>query len=240
CMLCRHADADPDTCGHKLQGQGICAHVFCLFFAYGLFQQQSKDVGLMGFLPEDIRRTAEQAAQKVRTWQVQPSRLRRRGGRSGPPIRCHETGCNRTFHLPCAVKGECVTQYIFQYRASRLRLVFLLQGQAACNGVFRFQCPLCRNTELFLTEMILMGIRIPIRLPGSENIQAYEALTERHSRCDASECLCPRGREQAEEEGPWQLVLCSSCAAEGTHRGCSSLKDSTVCWECRSCAGLDT
>ncbi|NXL96111.1 PHF7 protein, partial [Alectura lathami] len=63
---------------------------------------------------------------------------------------------------------------------------------------------------------------------------------ERHRRCDASRCLHPEGREQAEGEGPWGLLLCSSCAAEGTHRRCSVLADSTDTWECNTCAGVGT
>lgn len=39
---------------------------------------------------------------------------------------------------------------------------------------------------------------------------------------------------------PWQLLLCRSCAAEGTHRRCSNLTNSTGTWECDSCAGLGT
>ncbi|KAM7095539.1 uncharacterized protein J5F26_010042 [Ciconia maguari] len=78
------------------------------------------------------------------------------------------------------------------------------------------------------------------RRPSWENGHAYAGLSERHSRCDASECLCPGGREHAEEEGPWQLLLCCSCAAEGTHRRCSYSRNSTARWECDGCAGLGT
>uniref|UniRef100_A0A8D0KRK2 PHF7/G2E3-like PHD zinc finger domain-containing protein n=1 Tax=Strix occidentalis caurina TaxID=311401 RepID=A0A8D0KRK2_STROC len=104
---------------------------------------------------------------------------------------------------------------------------------------FAFNCPLCRNEQEFLQDMLTMGIQIPLRLvsrwlTGQE--AANEALTERHSRCDARECLCPGGREQAEEHGPWELLLCSSCAAEGTHRHCSNLGTSRTSWECESCA----
>ncbi|KFV05941.1 G2/M phase-specific E3 ubiquitin-protein ligase, partial [Tauraco erythrolophus] len=128
-------------------------------------------------------------------------------GESGATITCQGTDCDRSFHFPCAVEGECVTQYLSQYssfcpehrpeqqveaapeedttcpiclepvgdrksygtpvsrslRASHLHLVFLLQGQAACAGIFCFQCPLCRNRETFLAEMLLVGIRVPIR-----------------------------------------------------------------------------
>uniref|UniRef100_A0A8D0F0S0 PHF7/G2E3-like PHD zinc finger domain-containing protein n=1 Tax=Strix occidentalis caurina TaxID=311401 RepID=A0A8D0F0S0_STROC len=153
CVLCGRAAADPDLCGHKLEKQGLCAHLFCLV---SLFQQRNKELGLMGFLPEDIRRTVERAAQK-------------------------------SYHT-----------------------------MAACAGIF-FQCPLCRDRDEFLPEMLTMGIRIPLRLVSS--------LIERHRRCDARECLFPRGRdhEPLYFPRPWQLLLCSSCAATGTHRRCSSL-----------------
>ncbi|KFR13015.1 G2/M phase-specific E3 ubiquitin-protein ligase, partial [Opisthocomus hoazin] len=192
---------------------------------------------------------------------------------------CHETGCNRSFHLPCAVEGGCITQFFGCYRSfcwehrpeqaveaaledNTTCLICLellvgdrrsygtlvcpackhawfhrvcIQGQAMRAGIF-FRCPLCRDGHLFLAEMLTMGIRVPLRLPSWENNQAYRAQSEQHRRCDASDCLCPGGREQAEEEGPWQLLLCSSCAAEGTHKRCSFLKHSTTIWECDSCA----
>ncbi|NWZ00033.1 PHF7 protein, partial [Loxia curvirostra] len=73
-----------------------------------------------------------------------------------------------------------------------------------------------------------------------EDNNAFADLGERHSQCNAVKCLYPGGREEAEEEGPWELLLCSSCAAEGTHRRCSGLENSTRRWECDSCAGLGT
>ncbi|KAF1439961.1 PHD finger protein 7, partial [Spheniscus mendiculus] len=269
CMLCRRAEVDPDICGCKLEKQGLCVHVFCLFLANELFQQWDKNVGLMGFLPVDIQRTIERAAQK-RCFVC---------GESGAAITCREMGCDRSFHLPCAMEGGCITQFFGLYRSfcwehrpeqaveaapeeNTTCLICLdpvgdrksystmvcpackhawfhrgcIQGQAVCAGISRFQCPLCRDKDLFLMEMLIMGIRIPFRLPSWENSHAYVALSERHSRCDASECLCPGGREQAEEEGPWHLLLCCSCAAEGTHRRCSCLTNSTASWECDSCA----
>ncbi|KAK4815096.1 hypothetical protein QYF61_015579 [Mycteria americana] len=273
CMLCRRAEADPDIYGEKLEKQGICAHVFCLFFANKLFQQPVKEIGLMGFLPEDIRRTIARAAQKHCFV----------CGESGATITCWETGCDRSFHLPCAVEGGCVSQFLPQYRSfcwehrpeqaveaapeeNTTCLICLelvgdrksystmvcpackhawfhrgcIQGQAVRAGISCFQCPLCRDKNLFLLEMLVMGIRIPFRRPSWENSHTYAGLSERHSRCDASECLCPGGREHAEEEGPWQLLLCCSCAAEGTHRRCSYSRNSTARWECDGCAGLGT
>ncbi|NXF93358.1 G2E3 ligase, partial [Eubucco bourcierii] len=114
-------------------------------------------------------------------------------------------------------------------------LLFLLYTHALHAATSAFHCPLCRNKQEFREEMLRMGIRIPRRPPAWETAGAFEGLMARHSRCDASECLCPAGREQAEEEGPWQLLLCSSCAAEGTHRSCSNLRDSADSWECQDC-----
>ncbi|KAM9656742.1 uncharacterized protein ACIBXB_008988 [Morphnus guianensis] len=229
-------------------------------FANELFQQGAREAGLMGFLPEDIRRTIARAAQKHCFV----------CGESGAAISCWEMGCDRSFHLPCAAEGGCVTQFALQYRyllspprchpgkepalltspipfllppgpsagstaqsrqwrrlrrrtppassawtlwrresptapwcaqrantpgstgaasrqepfphpqdslapgarqalgstraSLRLLMFLLLQGQAVCAGISCFQCPLCRDKELFLSEMLTMGIRIPFRL----------------------------------------------------------------------------
>ncbi|NWS62872.1 PHF7 protein, partial [Chunga burmeisteri] len=284
CMLCRRAEADPDICGQKLKKRGICAHVFCLYFANDIFQHWVHQVGLMRFLPEDIQRTVKRAAQRHCVC-----------GESGATITCRETDCDRSLYLPCAVEGGCVTQFIFEYSASHLTHPFPLplnsfcweqgpqqavettpeenttclicldpvgnrksysvmvcpackhawfhrgciQGQALCAGIACFRCPQCRDQDMFLAEMFTVGIRIPLRFmscPIHKTGGCMCLLSERQGNCDASECLCPGGREQAEEEGPWQLLLCCSCAAEGTHKHCSYWRNSTASWECNSCA----
>ncbi|XP_032303957.1 PHD finger protein 7-like [Coturnix japonica] len=115
-----------------------------------------------------------------------------------------------------------------------------IQKMAKSAGLRCFQCPLCRDRERFVQEMLNLGIYIPVRKPKWERNRAYAALGVRHGRCDASDCRHPHGREQREGEGPWQLLLCSSCAAQGTHRLCSNLSPSTTSWECASCAGEGT
>ncbi|XP_064289358.1 PHD finger protein 7-like [Passer domesticus] len=76
-----------------------------------------------------------------------------------------------------------------------------IQGQAMCAGLLYFCCPLCRNMEDFSVEMMIMGIRIPFRQPTWEDNDAFAYLGERHSTCNARECLYPGGREEAEQEG---------------------------------------
>ncbi|KAM9534201.1 G2/M phase-specific E3 ubiquitin-protein ligase-like [Guaruba guarouba] len=221
CVLCRRAEADPDVCGPKGDYHGICAHRFCLRFASEMNPQATLQEGQMRFLPLDILSAVEQAAQM--TCFV--------CGEMGASITCQEMGCYRRFHLPCAVKGGCVTRYLLPYssfcwehrpqqrelaapedttcvicmepvedrttygtmvcpvckcawfhraciqvgavpslqawealsstRASLPLFLFFLQGQAMCAGYFCLQCPACRNTKLFVTEMFSLGIRIP-------------------------------------------------------------------------------
>ncbi|XP_039243785.1 PHD finger protein 7-like isoform X5 [Pipra filicauda] len=256
CLLCRRSDADLDICGDKIQKHGICAHVFCLYFASILDQQGNERVGLQGFLPRDILHAVKRAAQTSCCI----------CGQSGATISCCETDCDLSFHLPCAKQGGCVTQFIPPYSSYcpahspqqaveatpepgteclicmepvEDRKTFntmvcpackttwfhrdCIQGQALRSGFSSFQCPICRNRPAFLGEMFTMGIRIPFRPPTWEENDAFAELLDRHRRCDASECFYPRGRQEAEEEGPWELLLCS-CAAEVTLRHCSGLR----------------
>ena len=52
--------------------------------------------------------------------------------------------------------------------------------------------------------------------------------------------LCPHSHAPVCFPRPWELLLCSSCAAEGTHLHCSDLRSSTASWECHNCAGRGT
>ncbi|XP_068006479.1 PHD finger protein 7-like [Melanerpes formicivorus] len=269
CMLCRQAQVNLDACGEILQQQGLRAHLLCLFFANEISARRDGAGGVV-LLHEEVEYAMERAARRECFVCHQ----------SGATITCRETGCDVSFHLPCATRGGCVTQYFGLYRSfcrehhpqqqvevvpeeDTTCLICLepvdsqtsyrtmvcpacqhawfhrecIQEQALQTGQLRFQCPACRDQNAFLPEMLNMGIQIPYRLPSWVVQENVEELGERHRHCDASECLCPGGREQAEQEGPWQLLLCSSCAAEGTHRQCSHLRPSTSSWECSSCAG---
>eukprot|EP00076_Gallus_gallus_P019922 XP_015140448.2 PHD finger protein 7-like isoform X2 [Gallus gallus] len=270
CALCGQADVDPDICGHTLFETGIRVHEFCLTSA----NITSKARPGIEVLPlAAIARKVRQANKKQCCV----------CGERGAAITCAERGCARSFHLPCAKDGECITQYFGDYRSfcwehrpqqatqdapaqGTICLICLepvgdslsyhtmvcpackhvwfhrdcIQQQALSAGTAYFECPGCRDYILFCEEMSNMGIHIPLRDASWEDEESYEPLLEMHSRCDASQCLYHGGREQAQSRGPWELILCSSCAAEGTHRQCSHLSNTTDMWECNSCAGLAT
>ncbi|XP_072189600.1 LOW QUALITY PROTEIN: uncharacterized protein [Excalfactoria chinensis] len=146
------------------------------------------------------------------------------------------------FHRACVQVGalplSCSTAGAQQHQAalsSPTLLVFLLQEQALSAGIYCFRCPHCRDKESFLREMLNVGIRIPFRKPTWDDNYTYSSLGVRYERCVAINCLYPLGRGHS-GEGPWEMLLCSSCAARATHRRCSQLSNSTTSWECNSCA----
>uniref|UniRef100_A0A663N2Q6 PHD finger protein 7 n=1 Tax=Athene cunicularia TaxID=194338 RepID=A0A663N2Q6_ATHCN len=264
CMLCGQAAADLVLWGHKVEQEHLCAHLFCLIFASKLCYWQDEESGQQRFIPEDIPCILERVVDKQCFV----------CGESGAAITCCREGCDRSFHLPCAMEGECVTQYFLPHRSfcrehrpeqeveaapdkdttciicrgpvedrksfhtmvcPICREAWFHQGCIQYAGTIAFRCPVCRDQYDFLHGMLTVGIRIPGRLPSWDNGPLDEALMERHSCCDTCQCLCPGGREQAEERGPWELLLCSSCAAEGTHRRCANLSTSRSTWECGLC-----
>ncbi|XP_048823706.1 PHD finger protein 7-like [Lagopus muta] len=272
CVLCGRVDEDSSILGRKEENGGFYYHTFCAVFANGL-RERSEDIFYRRFRTEDLVRTMRQAEQMLCFV----------CGNLGASITCADPGCDRSFHLSCALEGECVTQYTGEFRSfcwehrphqaveaapvqdttciicmdpvgdgrSYSTMVcpacrhawfhrVCIQEQALHAGFYYFRCPLCRDDIKFVPHMLFMGIRIPGRRPTWEGNNAYTSLRERHRRCDASDCCYPRGREHAEREGPWQLLLCSSCAAQGTHRRCSNLSQSTASWECNACAGEGT
>ncbi|NWT41165.1 G2E3 ligase, partial [Chroicocephalus maculipennis] len=185
CMLCRRAEADPDICGRKLQKHGLCFHEFCLFFANGLCQHRVEELGLLGFLPEDIRRTVDWAAQKHCFV----------CGESGATITCWEMSCERSFHLPCAMEGGCVTQFFFQYR-----YLFSLPPPT------RKGLSMSHRTRPFL---------LPPRSFCWEHRpeQAVEAAPEENTTCLI--CLEPVGDKKTHG-----ILVCPACKHAWCHRGC--------------------
>uniref|UniRef100_A0A8B9EQ75 PHD finger protein 7 n=1 Tax=Anser cygnoides TaxID=8845 RepID=A0A8B9EQ75_ANSCY len=115
-----------------------------------------------------------------------------------------------------------------------------IQGQALSAALHHFRCPLCQDMQTFQEEMFRLGIKIPDRDAAWEEDRAFEDHHQRHSSCDASQCLCPVGREQSEDTGPWRLLLCSSCGSCGTHQRCSDIREDTSSWECSDCANTCT
>ncbi|XP_035756438.1 PHD finger protein 7-like [Egretta garzetta] len=116
-----------------------------------------------------------------------------------------------------------------------------IQGQALRSALYHFRCPLCQDMATFQQEMFRLGIKIPDRDAAWEEEEgAFAGHYERHSSCDASQCLCPVGREEWEQNGPWRLLLCASCGSCGTPQLCSALGEDADSWECGDCRDMGT
>ncbi|KFQ81032.1 G2/M phase-specific E3 ubiquitin-protein ligase, partial [Phoenicopterus ruber ruber] len=245
CMLCRQAEADPDICGWKSAKKGLCAHAYCLFLANGLFLQEHRN----GFLIKDTKHAIQEAAQKLlcppchcqgRTQHfplhlVHPFHLPPRSfcWEHCPEQAVQATPEQNSICIICLDLVEEKKSYHTMVCPACQHAWFhrsCIQKQAIHAGIC-FRCLHCQNKDLFVMEMLTMGIRISKRLPSWESDQACGLIYQRHSYCSARRCLCLGGRQQAEEEGSWQLLLCSSCAAKGIHRRCSYLRNSATTWE---------
>lgn len=61
----------------------------------------------MGFLPEDIQKEIKRGSK------LTCSRCKRNGATIG----CCKSACRNSFHLPCAIKANCSSEFIDTYRS---------------------------------------------------------------------------------------------------------------------------
>ncbi|KAK7580235.1 hypothetical protein V9T40_000864 [Parthenolecanium corni] len=111
----------------------------------------------------------------------------------------------------------------------------------ALNGGYFFRCPKCNNNEEFRKEMWECGIYIPDQDASWElEPHAFEELAQRYSNCDADICSCPEGRSHR-STGLWEIVLCTYCGSQGTHRKCCRGRTNEFGkFECPTCASEET
>ncbi|NXG43037.1 G2E3 ligase, partial [Psilopogon haemacephalus] len=103
-------------------------------------------------------------------------------GRGGVAIACLKHGCEQRFHLPCVLRGRCLTQYYGSYRAfcSRHRpwqaigrdpepgteCLLCLEPVGQRKSIRTMGCPVCQHawfhhscsgTSLMLLLLVLQG-----------------------------------------------------------------------------------
>ena len=95
-----------------------------------------------------------------------------------------------------------------QARLTLTLLVFLLQGMAKSAGLRCFQCPLCRDRDKFIQEMINLGIHIPVRLVPFIHL----------SSCEGTRAVPSQGLpQQAWPFGAGMALVCLSLEALSAH-----------------------
>ncbi|KAL5241794.1 hypothetical protein ACI65C_009204 [Semiaphis heraclei] len=142
--------------------------------------------------------------------------------------------------LPTSIWAPCCKRNAWFHRGC-------IQDLALSAGYF-FKCPLCNNVENFKCRMLTLGIYIPSRYLKKLNHRdaswetvpnAFAELLERHSSCNAPNCLCPHQDKRTfqQESGSWEIILCHTCGSNGTHRLCSSIKFDQR-WYCTACQAV--
>uniref|UniRef100_A0A8C5UHY7 PHD-type domain-containing protein n=1 Tax=Malurus cyaneus samueli TaxID=2593467 RepID=A0A8C5UHY7_9PASS len=259
CMLCLRAEADPDTCGDKWQKQGICAH----YFATLLSRKDNDRLGILGFLPRDIQHAVRRAAQQHCCVCGQSGATimccKEDCGRWFHLPCAKEGGCV-TQYIPdySSYCPEHSPQQDAQVTPEPGTECPICMEPVEDRKTFRTMvCPACKKAW-FHRDCIQVGA-IP-SAPGHSRCSAapqpcsyrlslhcrdrpwLSAEGDRRAQLDNPVLwiLCPQHHDPVSFPRPWELLLCSSCAAEGTHRRCAGLRNSTPSWECDSCAGVGT
>ncbi|XP_012540883.1 dentin sialophosphoprotein [Monomorium pharaonis] len=111
--------------------------------------------------------------------------------------------------------------------------------QLALSAGYFFKCPLCNNKKDFQKAMLEYGIFVPSQDASWELVpNAFEELLYRHDQCDATKCLCPKGRKYTSNNAKWELALCRTCGSQGIHMACGQLKWANPVWECEECTSI--
>ncbi|XP_011881897.1 PREDICTED: uncharacterized protein LOC105569778 [Vollenhovia emeryi] len=111
--------------------------------------------------------------------------------------------------------------------------------QLALSAGYFFKCPLCNNKRDFQKTMLEHGIFVPSQDASWELVpDAFQELLYTHNRCDASKCLCPKGRKYTSSNAKWELTLCRTCGSQGIHKACGRLKWANPIWDCKECTSI--
>uniref|UniRef100_A0A8C0FST0 G2/M phase-specific E3 ubiquitin-protein ligase n=1 Tax=Bubo bubo TaxID=30461 RepID=A0A8C0FST0_BUBBB len=222
CVLCGRAEADPVLCGPKTDHEEFYAHLFCLVSALGL--------------PPPCQQALLATLASSKCFVC---------GKNGAAITCFQEGCDRSFHLPCAMEGECVTQYFAPHSSfcrehrpeqeveaapeKNTECLICLEPVEDRKSYHTMVCPACKHAWFHR---------------GCIQVGAYTGISFKCPVCrdkhDFILNMLKMGIRIPVRLVPWELLLCISCAAEGTHRRCSNLRTSRTSWECESCAGQGT
>ncbi|WAR19117.1 G2E3-like protein [Mya arenaria] len=250
CVFCDSSTNDKNMYGKLLTRAGLTAHYFCMLFASGLSQNgKSEKQGVLGFLPEDIRKELKRA-----------SRLRCSYCKKvGATIGCVVKNCKKMFHLGCGKENHTLHQFYDTFRSycpahrpmqdvasdpdPNITCSICMNTVPGIVGYKTLQAPCCKKywyhrdcIQQYATSAGLYFFKCPMcnnkddfqalmleDASWETEPQAFQELLERYDRCDAKTCRCAEGRKYDKEDTKWEIILCEFCGSSGSHIACSYL-----------------
>ncbi|CAL8146793.1 unnamed protein product [Orchesella dallaii] len=267
CILCRSSKVDEVNLGPLYSLEEVTVHYFCVLFTSALCQNGEDFEGILGFMPEDIKKESRRASYlKCAFCHI-----------NGASVGCCEKKCKISYHFPCGLANQVTFQFLGNYEsfcidhsryscripekdhkcpvcmcnisgkelyvsASCCKSAILhkscVQRMAFSAGYF-FKCPTCNSSNLFKKEIRCQGVFIPEQDASWElEPNAFQDLLYQYSKCDMEDCQCPRGREYGANKGDWLLARCRICGSAGVHRQCGNLL-TIANWACVPCLEVE-
>ncbi|EOA95330.1 G2/M phase-specific E3 ubiquitin-protein ligase, partial [Anas platyrhynchos] len=167
--------------------------------------------------------------------------------KKGATVACWQKRCSRRFHLPCSSQRGCISQFFGDYSSfcwehrPQQSVETLQEGHTTC-----IICMEVVEDSLSYTTMVCPSCKHAWFHRGCIQGQALRAGLRHFAcpHCRDRERFLPEmlhmGIRVPNKDRHFGHLLCSSCAASGTHRRCSGLGDTTQQWECAGCAGPGT
>ena len=103
CVFCKEMDDMEGQLGMLISSStsSLSAHEYCLTFSAGLFNQGEEEVGMNGFLESGILEELKRGARLLCKY----------CGKKGATLGCEDKRCKNAYHLPCAIRSNCMLQY---------------------------------------------------------------------------------------------------------------------------------
>ena len=103
CVFCNEQGDTEGQLGTLITSRtsSLTAHEYCLTFSAGLFNQGEEETGMNGFLESGILEELKRAGRLFCKY----------CGKKGATLGCEDKKCKNAYHLPCAIRAECILQY---------------------------------------------------------------------------------------------------------------------------------
>ena len=95
---------------------------------------------------------------------------------------------------------------------------------------------MCSDKDTFSKVAASLGVYIPVQDATWEQEEGFYGFQEQgqlYSTCDASKCLCPKGRKHTLNGTYFELIRCEQCGSSAVHIKCGNLLKKAPFYVCK-------